>query len=102
MINKLISTRHTLAFGFGNCLTHLVIVVETRGRSKSGSYKYFRPIKSEAEDRESFINAGDVRDDSIPDYRYWPISRKGFTLLHYAMIYGTLEVVEHLLDYDAG
>jgi len=45
----------------------------------------------------------DLRNDSIPEYcyRYRPQLREGFTLLHYAMIYGNPEVVSELLELGA-
>ncbi len=35
-------------------------------------------------------------------YRYRPVCREGFTLLHYAMIFGNAEIVKYLLSNGAG
>ena len=54
---------------------------------------------------KNVIAASDQRENAeIWNYcfRYRPLKRKGFTLLHYAMIYGNSEVVMVLLELGAG
>ena len=60
---------------------------------------------SDRKDIECVIAASDERENAeLSEYcfRYRPQKRKGFTLLHYAMIYGNSEVVKDLLQLGAG
>ena len=52
-----------------------------------------------------FVNAQDKRDGHIDgrfEYRYHPQPRKGYTLLHYAMLYNQVAMVEVLIAHGTG
>ena len=61
--------------------------------------------KENSKEKEDFVRFSDDSTgclESCYEYRYRGIFRKGFTLLHYAMVYGQDEMVKVLMENETG